>query len=214
VPGNQNIGIAWSDNAHGVVMLLNSARVTTGPTQNQNPTFVWNGTNWAQVLPLTTRLSPPAVGTGSPPNAHSSGLAGSAFLFSLFDESNTGSFAQYNPRDPWQFFYSPTLTTNAASGTFFSGTTLNGTTLGLDSVTWQFEWGTDRTYGNTTAGGTASSGTQSVSENLTGLTPSTTYFYRLTGSSSGSPVFFGDPVSFTTDALVDHPTLYCQFSLH
>src|SRR4029077_3359948 len=96
----------------------------------------------------------------------------------------------------------PTVTTAAATGVTASGATLNGSVNpnGLTTTAW-FEWGTSPTLATFTAtarhavgSGTAA---QAVTVTLPGLSPATTYYYRVAGSSTGGTVK-GAIVSFTT----------------
>jgi hypothetical protein len=69
------------------------------------------------------------------------------------------------------------------------------------NTTYYFQWGTSAAYGNTTplqtlvAGG--STGWFAVSAGLTGLSPSTTYHYRLVATNAGGSAFGSDQL-FTT----------------
>jgi len=82
----------------------------------------------------------------------------------------------------------PTVATGAATGSTITGATLNGNVNpnGL-ATTAQFEYGSTTSYGSTVSvalspsDGTAS---QSVSAPLSGLTPGTTYHYRVTATNS------------------------------
>ncbi|HEX8770595.1 MAG TPA: hypothetical protein VF711_07500, partial [Acidimicrobiales bacterium] len=72
---------------------------------------------------------------------------------------------------------------------YFSGleATLEG---GVDpkgnAATWHFEYGTTDAYGQTAGSGTVSPGTNgAVSADIAGLTPGTTYHYRLVASNAG-----------------------------
>ncbi len=92
---------------------------------------------------------------------------------------------------PWQtriasfkFSSNPAVTTLAATSITGSGATLNGTinANGL-ATTYHFEWGTTTGYGNNTTTTSAGSGTGNVAVNapISGLTPGTTYHFRLVG---------------------------------
>jgi len=94
----------------------------------------------------------------------------------------------------------PTVTTGGVTGLTTTGATLDGTVNpnGV-ATTVSFEWGTTTSYGQTTAGQSAGSGTaaQAVSAALTGLAPCTTYHYRATATSAGGTAT-GDDASFRT----------------
>src|SRR3712207_6114717 len=75
----------------------------------------------------------------------------------------------------------PGATTTAATNVTFQTATLNGVVNpNKEDTTYYFEYGTTTAYGTKTPsaveGGNAG---KSVSANITGLTPNTTYHYRL-----------------------------------
>lgn len=96
----------------------------------------------------------------------------------------------------------PAVVTSSASGVTSTTATLNGTVNpeGADA-SWQFDDGTSTAYGNVapSPAGDAGSGTSPVSESttITGLTPSTTYHYRIQATNSGG-TSYGSDVTFTT----------------
>jgi hypothetical protein len=70
-----------------------------------------------------------------------------------------------------------------------------------DATTWHFEYGKTTTYGTNTAATSAGSGTanSNVSSPLTGLSPGTTYHYRLVATNAGGTTQGADGL-FTTSA--------------
>jgi streptogramin lyase len=96
----------------------------------------------------------------------------------------------------------PEVFTQAASKVGPAVATLNGTVnpLGQDT-SYRFEYGPTTSYGTTTAGGEAGSGTTALSktEAIGGLTPSTTYHFRI-AASSGAGTSYGKDQAFTTPA--------------
>ena len=68
------------------------------------------------------------------------------------------------------------------------------------STTWWFEFGTTTSYGHSTASKSAGSkaGSQSVSTTLTGLTPATTYHFRLVAKSDAGTTHGADAVLTTS----------------
>jgi hypothetical protein len=84
----------------------------------------------------------------------------------------------------------PTVVTSSASGISQTQAMLNGTVNpnGGAITSCQFQWGANTNYGNTTAcSQTVGSGTApvAVSANLTGLSPNTTYHYRILATNAG-----------------------------
>ena len=94
----------------------------------------------------------------------------------------------------------PTASTVAATNVTANSATLNGTVNpnGL-STTVYFQWGTTTAYGNTTPSQSIGSGTSNVgvSANLSGLSPSTTYHYRVVATNNAGTTYGAD-VAFTT----------------
>jgi len=94
----------------------------------------------------------------------------------------------------------PTAITGAVSAVGGTSATVNGTVNPGGSATdWWFEYGTSTSYGSkTTATGAGSgSGNIAVAKTLTGLTPATTYHYRLVAKSSSGTTNGSDGL-FTT----------------
>ncbi len=101
----------------------------------------------------------------------------------------------------------PTVITSAATNVSTSSATLNGTVNpNGSSTTYYFEYGTTTSYGTQipTPPGSAGSGTSnvSVSTSVPGLTPSTTYHYRLVASNSGGTSNNGNDQTFITTGTV------------
>jgi hypothetical protein len=68
------------------------------------------------------------------------------------------------------------------------------------STTWWFDYGTSTRYGKSTSSKSAGSkaGSQTVSATLTGLTPATTYHYRLVAKSDAGTTYAADGTFTTT----------------
>ena len=107
-------------------------------------------------------------------------------------------------------------TTSPASGVSATAATLNGViTPGGTDTSYTFEYGTTTAYGSTTSAADAGSGDSGelVQAALTGLSPSTTYYFRLDTTASypnGAGGTFtatsdGAQQSFTTPAVVVPP---------
>src|SRR6266576_406412 len=94
----------------------------------------------------------------------------------------------------------PIVTTGAATNVTSSSATLHGMVNpnGL-STNVHFEYGTTTNYGSNTAVQSFSGNTtQPVSANISGLSPNTTYHFRLVGTNSGG-TSFGSDMTFTTN---------------
>jgi hypothetical protein len=96
----------------------------------------------------------------------------------------------------------PDVSVGAASAITTTSATVSGTInpAGI-AATYQFEWGTDSDYGNVAPATPVDAGDGTVdvpaTANLSGLTPGTTYHYRLKGTNPGGSNFSQDG-SFTT----------------
>jgi hypothetical protein len=93
----------------------------------------------------------------------------------------------------------PTATTAPASNVTLSSATLNGTLLTETSGTAYFQYGTSTAYGASTAHRAiaASISAHPVSAAVTGLSPSTTYHFRIVVENAGGPGYGADQ-TFTT----------------
>src|SRR3989344_4583559 len=96
----------------------------------------------------------------------------------------------------------PNATTSPATNVTSNSATLNGTVNPNGTASGAFfQWGTTTSYGNLTPNDTTpGSGTtaQPVFANLTGLSPNTTYHFRIVASSGPNTTVFGADQSFTT----------------
>ncbi|MCP5047036.1 MAG: hypothetical protein GY940_07675 [bacterium] len=104
----------------------------------------------------------------------------------------------------------PTAVTDAASGLSYTGAALNGTVnANNDSTTVTFEYGTTTSYGTAiTADQSPVTGTSDtmVSKTISGLTPGTTYHYRVVATNSRGTANGAD-MTFTTVVAGGIPTL-------
>jgi hypothetical protein len=96
----------------------------------------------------------------------------------------------------------PTAITGAVTAVGPTTATVAGTVNpGGVSTTWYVDYGTSTSYGSKSASASAGAGTSdaSVSASLTGLTPGTTYHYRVTATSTAGTAHGSDGI-FTTPA--------------
>jgi len=95
----------------------------------------------------------------------------------------------------------PAATTGNASGVSSTAATLEGTAFVPSgaSGTAVFEYGTAPSLGSTAGSTTLSAGERSVGATLSGLTPNTTYRYRLKVTTSDGKTAVGATATFTTD---------------
>ncbi len=103
----------------------------------------------------------------------------------------------------------PTAATGSASGVTENTSVLSGTVNPQGAETrFRFEYGTDTSYGSVTpwfAGGNGTSD-MAVNASITGLTPSTTYHFRIVARNSAGTVTGNDATFTTTSIAVALPT--------
>ena len=99
----------------------------------------------------------------------------------------------------------PSATTGPVTAVGPTTATVGGTVNpGGQATTWYVEYGTSTSYGSKTANVSAGSGTANtaVSANLTGLTPGTTYHYRVVATNSAGTARGADGIFSTSAAPV------------
>ncbi len=96
----------------------------------------------------------------------------------------------------------PIATTAPATNITSSTATLNGIVVpNKTTTTYLFQYGTSTAYGSQTPPATANgNASKTVSADVTGLTASTTYHYRIVATSAGNPASNGADATFTTPA--------------
>jgi hypothetical protein len=102
-----------------------------------------------------------------------------------------------------EFVEAPAATTNPATSVVAQSATLNGTVDPKGApTTYYFEYGPTDAYGSSTAVSDAGSGTGAAAATaaVSGLTPGTTYHFRIRAANSGGSVLGADQ-TFTTEAL-------------
>ncbi|MBI3572397.1 hypothetical protein HY091_02615, partial [Candidatus Kaiserbacteria bacterium] len=136
-----------------------------------------------------------------------SGLSVNTTYHFRIDASNNGGTSLGADASFTTLASGPTVTTGSATSITSSGATLNGTVNpnGVTATAW-FEYGTTSSYGSSTAAQTLAAGTTAVavSAAVTGLSPNTTYHFRIDASNNGG-TSYGLDASFTT--LATKPTV-------
>jgi len=120
---------------------------------------------------------------------------GAIMTLNLIDVARAGSVS----RTIELGLLTPHITTDPATNLAAYSATLNGTVdpHGL-ATTVHFEYGTTSSYGHVTANRNYTGNTaQNVGQNITGLTPNTTYHFRLVGNNSSGTNYGSDRI-FTT----------------
>jgi hypothetical protein len=100
----------------------------------------------------------------------------------------------------------PAVTTGAATSVKFSSAKLTGSVNPLGSPTsYQFQYGPNTNYAfrTPTAGAGSGTATLPVSAAISGLSPKTTYHFRIVALRGGTPVAYGADRTFTTLAAPD-----------
>jgi hypothetical protein len=99
---------------------------------------------------------------------------------------------------------SPLASTGAASGVTVDEATISGTVNPQGKETsYRFEYGEGTEYGTQVFGTIlAGQGVETVTLNLRGIDPDTTYHYRLVASNAGGTAY-GEDVTFTTPGILD-----------
>jgi hypothetical protein len=103
----------------------------------------------------------------------------------------------------------PTATTQAATAIAADGATLNGTVNpGGEATAYTFEYGTNLSFGNITTIEFTGNGNSAVpvTAPLTGLSPNTTYYYRLVAT-NGTSTSNGVVFAFTTSGPATPPSV-------
>jgi hypothetical protein len=205
----QVINSTGASNVAATTATLNGTVTSTG---GQNPTvyFYWgttdgiaNPANWSN----NTIIGSEPVGAFS---SSITGLTPNTIYYYRCYANNSGgdSWSGVETFTTLPIPVAPTVTNSTGASAITDTTaTLNGnlTNNGNQNPTVQIYWGTSD--GGTTAGNWANNinlGTQpagAFSSNITGLTASTTYYYRCYASNSGGNSWAATTASFTTAAI-------------
>jgi hypothetical protein len=155
----------------------------------------WSGSEWTkQSLPL------PAGALNSIPNSLSCVVSRGCMMVGQYSYWNGSTVIAPLAVSNWRSA-APTTTTNAASGVAEKEATLNGTVNPNGTETKAFfEYGTTTSYGTKTAEVNLGSGTSAVEKSaaVSGLSPNTTYHYRIVANNENPEMGKGEDKTFTT----------------
>ena len=181
--------------------VITSLSVTKGTTAGSTSTVI-SGTNLTNTVRVLFGNSPATITSFTSTSVTVTTPAGSVGDANVQVETAGGGLSNIL-QSAYKYITTPTATTVAATGLSSTTAQLNGSVnAGNDSTTTSFCWGTSNvltscsTVSAQTQTGTS---TNSISYSLTGLTNSTTYYYRAAGTNSlGTST--GSILSFTTAA--------------
>ena len=168
------------------------ARLNGSVNPNGRSTTAWFEWGTSPTLATFTSTSNQAVGSGTTSQAvtaNLTGLVAGTTYYCRVAASNSAGTSKGSIVSFVTTARAPTVTTNAATSITTTGARLNGSVNpnGLATNAW-FEWGTSPTLATftSTSNQAMGSGTtsQPVSTLLSGLTPGTTYYYRVAGTST------------------------------
>jgi uncharacterized protein (TIGR02145 family) len=184
-------------------ILLNSATLNGSVNPNFLSTTVTfeYGTTTSYGSTISAAQSPITGGLSVNVSADISGLnPGTTYHFRIKAENSLGT--TYSTEMTFTTLGQvPTTAIQPATDILINGAVLKGTVnANYLSSTASFEWGKTTSYGNSvtaTQNPVTGSTPQTISANLSGLTPGTTYHYRIKAENSLGTAFSGD-ISFTT----------------
>jgi phosphodiesterase/alkaline phosphatase D-like protein len=149
-----------------------------------------------------TKTSSTSAGSGTSAKMVSRGIKGlkkgTTYHYRLVAQNSSGTTVGEDRT--FATVGAPAAQTGAAQNVGADSALLTGS---LDSrgrsTTWWFQYGTSTSYGKSTSGKSASSkaGPQTVTTTVTGLTPATTYHYRLVAKSDAGTTY-GPDATFAT----------------
>jgi len=196
--GEGRFGVAVALSADGDTALIGG--LADDSTRGAAWLFTRSGSTWTQQGP---KLIPSDwAGEGEfGTNVALSADGATALIGAWRDNSGTGA--------AWAFVNPPAATTAAATNVGETGATLNGTLAGASGKAY-FQYGTTAAYGASTSvqGIGASDSASPFAAAIGGLSPGTTYHFRLVAENSGG-VVHGSDRTFTTDAHGEPPKPPC-----
>jgi len=188
---------------------IDSTTATLNGTVNPNgaeTTYHFEYRTNPGALLSTPTMTLPSGSTAVPVSANLTGLNPNTEYFFFLVASNdfgshTGAVQSFTTGTGTGGGNAPGATTSAPTRISHTGATLNGAILRKgESVSYYFEYGPTTAYGQQTPTSTSPPGTEpyAISAELTGLTATTAYHYRLVATSSSSGTGTSPDASFTT----------------
>jgi PKD repeat protein len=208
--GNDSVFTTLSSNSPPTVITNNATNITqTSATLNGHVNANGYTTTASFQYGLTTSYgSTVSAGTVNgtsmtPINAGISGLSpGTLYHFRAVGSNSYGTTYGYDTSFTTSVSATPpTVSTRPASSITTQSATLNGLVNANGSLTTvSFQYGLTTAYGNSGSAGTVSGYSQdSVFLNISGLSPSTLYHFRIVGTNAGG-TSYGADLTFTTDS--------------
>jgi hypothetical protein len=192
--GAQAAAVATTGTASNVTQTSADLSGTADPTTTDAEFCFDYGTtsSYGQVSSCT-----PLTSTGAQPiTEHITGLSpGTTYHFELvvIDLSYPSTTSRGGDASFTTLGTATATTSGATSVTSTSATVHGVANPPTDGAQWSFQFGPTKTYGSLTGAQTINAGVSAVSAQLTNLTPSTTYHYRLVVAS-------GNPLAYATGA--------------
>ena len=202
----------------GSASSITSSSATLNGTVNPNSANVSSceieyGTSPTLASPKTVSCGSPGSGSSPVPvSASVTGLSPSTTYYFRVDATNAGGASRGAGIEPFSTLRSPpAVVTGSASSITSSSATLNGTVNpnNANVSSCEIEYGTSPTLTSPTTVSCGSQGSGSspvpVSASVTGLSPSTTYYFRVDATNAGGTTKGNAIESFTT--LPEAPTV-------
>ena len=172
-------------------------------TDDGGGTITARGVCWDTISNPTTanHITSDGTGTGSYTSNLTNLQPGTTYYVKAYATNSGGTVYANNELHFSTVCHAPSATTNAATNIGSTTATFNGTVnANGSSTTVTFEYGAITSYGNTvmaTLSPVTGSSNTSVSADISGLNPNTTYHYRVKTVSCGGTIY-GDDKTFAT----------------
>lgn len=203
----------------GSASSITSTTATLSGTVNPNGdattyVFVYGTSSSADCTHYSSSSTGGSAGSGTSPTPESDSISGlspkTTYFFRLSASNGTGTTCS-STQGSFTTPDKPTVTLGSASSVTNTSATLSGSVNPNGAATtYVFHYGTSSSatcsgYSGSSTGGSAGSGTGSTpeSDSISGLSPKTTYFFRLAATNTYGTTCSGSEGSFTT---ADAPT--------